>query len=85
MSDRLAAIRKVLERSDDYTVVAMDAKSCYGALERGCGICCRGKFQDPKVANWLLDPGSKEKNLHRMVHDYLPLETFLLEGLLWII
>lgn len=79
---RLAAIRQVLERKDSFTVVAMDAKACYGALERSCGICCQGKFQDPKVATWLLDPGAKEKNLHRMVHDYLPLEAFLLEGYL---
>lgn len=79
---RLAVIRQVLERKDSFTVVAMDAKACYGALERSCGICCQGKFQDPKVATWLLDPGAKEKNLHRMVHDYLPLEAFLLEGYL---
>lgn len=79
---RLAVIRQVLERKDSFTVIAMDAKACYGALERSCGICCQGKFQDPKVATWLLDPGAKEKNLHRMVHDYLPLEAFLLEGYL---
>lgn len=58
---RLAAIRQVLERKDSFTVIAMDAKACYGALERSCGICCQGKFQDPKVATWLLDPGAKEK------------------------
>lgn len=79
---RLAVIRQVLERKDSFTVIAMDAKACYGALERSCGICCQGEFQDPKVADWLLDPGAKEKNLHRMVHDYLPLEAFLLEGYL---
>ncbi|XP_056015539.1 DNA polymerase theta-like [Ostrea edulis] len=81
VSARLAAIKQQLEERDDYTAVAMDTKSCYGALESGCGICCRGKFQDPKVASWVLDPGAKEKNLHRMVHDYLPLEAFLLEGI----
>jgi DNA polymerase theta len=80
VSARLAAIKQRLEERDDYTVIAMDTKSCYGALERGCGVCCRGMFQDPKVASWVLDPGAKEKTLHRMVHDYLPLEAFLLEG-----
>ena len=37
-------------------------------------------LQDPKIANWMLDPGAKEQSLHRMVHNRLPLEAFLLEG-----
>lgn len=79
---RLVVIRQVLERKDSFIVVVMDVKVCYGVLERSCGICCQGEFQDFKVVIWLLDFGVKEKNLYRMVYDYFFLEVFLLEGYL---
>ena len=39
-----------------------------------------GPAEDPKVANWLLDPGAKERNLHQLVAQHLPVEAPLLEG-----
>ena len=41
----------------------------------------RGHLADPKVAHWLIDPGSKERNLHGMVTHYVPHEASLLEGI----
>ena len=32
------------------------------------------------MANWLLDPGAKERNLHQLVAQHLPEEAPLLEG-----
>lgn len=62
------------------TLSAFDSKSFYTTFVRGCGIIPAGKIQDPKIAYWLLDPGAKEKNLHGMVHNYLPTEGGILEG-----
>ena len=49
-------------------------------LFQGCDIQVRGQFEDPKVAAWLLDPGAKEMNLHRMITNCLPLHAHLLDG-----
>ena len=35
---------------------------------------------DPQVAEWLIEPGSAKKNLHRLVNIYLPVHSHLLEG-----
>ena len=48
---------------------------------RGLGFPPRGKFEDPRIACWLLDPGASEKNLHRMVTNLLPTEVHMLHGL----
>lgn len=64
------------------TIAMFDIKSSYTALVKACGIAARGKFHDPKIACWILDPGAKEKNLHRMVTNYLPTEVHMLEGMI---
>lgn len=48
---------------------------------QACGIQLRSACMDPKVAAWLLDPGAKEMNLHRMVTNGLPLHVHLLDGM----
>ncbi|XP_033740640.1 LOW QUALITY PROTEIN: DNA polymerase theta-like [Pecten maximus] len=82
---RLCALQSVLEQGtcgDELINIAMfDVKASYCVLVRSCGIAPRGRFQDPKVACWLMDPGAKEKNLHRMVTNYLPTEVPLLDGI----
>ena len=40
----------------------------------------KADFLDPKIACWMLDPGGKEQNLHRMVGNYTPQELHLLQG-----
>ncbi|XP_068813954.1 DNA polymerase theta isoform X2 [Struthio camelus] len=52
----------------------------YKTLVMACGISLEGSFEDPKVACWLLDSGSKERTLHNMVTNFLPHELPLLEG-----
>ncbi|KAM6416701.1 DNA polymerase theta isoform 2-T2 [Pluvialis apricaria] len=52
----------------------------YKTLVMACGISLEGSFEDPKVACWLLDSGSKERTLHNMVTNFLPSELPLLEG-----
>ena len=61
--------------------LAFDVKEQLKALSRACGIWIRNDCRDPKVAAWLLDPGESEKNLYRMVHNYIPQEGYLLDGL----
>ncbi|XP_021338869.1 DNA polymerase theta-like isoform X1 [Mizuhopecten yessoensis] len=82
---RLSGLQSVLEQGvcgEELVNIAMfDVKASYCVLVRSCGIAPRGRFQDPKVACWLMDPGAKEKNLHRMVTNYLPTEVPLLEGI----
>lgn len=82
---KVKVIQSVMERSSyrgkSKTVIIFDSKSVYTLLVKGCGIITAGKIQDPKIAYWMLDPGAKEKNLHGMVHNYLPSEGCLLEGM----
>lgn len=84
MATRVQALQTVLELGmcgEEVVNMAMfDCKASYSVLVRGCGIAPLGRFQDPKVACWLMDPGAKEKNLHRMVTNYLPTEVPLLDG-----
>lgn len=86
ISDRLAGIQSVLDlcqgkQLSQPCVVTFDIKDQYKVLAQGCGVTLKGEFQDPKVACWVLDPGAKEKPLHRLVNNLLPSEVHLLEGL----
>lgn len=85
LSRRLTAVQSILEQGicsnrEVASIVLFDTKSVYHTLVEACGIAARGRFLDPKVACWMLDPGAKEKNLHRMVTNYLPGEVHMLEG-----
>ncbi|VDI52041.1 DNA polymerase theta, partial [Mytilus galloprovincialis] len=76
-----SVMEKAMYRGKAKSLMMFDSKSQYTTLVRGCGLIPAGKIQDPKIAYWLLDPGAKEKNLHGMVHNYLPTEGGLLEGI----
>jgi len=94
-ADRLAAVRTVLQememsRADSggsrmMTVTMFDAKEQYKVLCRCCGVVsrCGTQYADPKVACWLLDPSSNEKNLHCLVTNYCPQDATLLQGLVF--
>jgi len=84
-SERRAVIQSVLQAtsqqgSDSRTATIFDAKEQYKVLSRYCAVALDTRCMDPKVACWLLDPASNEKNLHCMVTNYCPLEMALLQG-----
>ncbi|KAJ7318015.1 hypothetical protein JRQ81_004177 [Phrynocephalus forsythii] len=62
-----------------FSLAAYDFIQHYKTLLKACGISLAGCFEDPKVASWLLDPGSKERCLHNMVANFLPQDLFLLD------
>ena len=82
LSDRLRAVRTVLQHRSTCapcTKVIFDLKCHYKLLSRVCGICLEGPFEDPKIANWMLDPDAKESPLHRLVNSFVPAELPLLQ------
>ena len=82
VSSRLQAVRTVLQHhsaSAPCTKVIFDLKRHYKLLSQVCGICLEGPFEDPKVANWMLDPDAKESPLHRLVKSFIPFELPLLQ------
>jgi len=84
-NDRLTAVKSVLhvtgsQHAGSRTVTVFDAKEQYKVLCRCCGIAPDARYMDPKVACWLLDPSSSEKNLHCLVTNYCPLEAAVLQG-----
>ncbi|XP_078577834.1 DNA polymerase theta-like isoform X2 [Branchiostoma floridae x Branchiostoma japonicum] len=87
VEERLHNIKSVLEKGvksrsrNKITKVLFDLKPQYKALALGCGITMDGDFQDPKVADWLLDPGAKVKSFHGTVQRFTPQESYLLQGL----
>lgn len=85
VADRLTAIRSVLNGAVGRTnhtqcVTVFDVREQYKLLSQCCGVAFAVKCMDPKVACWLLDPASNEKNLHSMVTNYCPQEVHLLQG-----
>ncbi|XP_072178198.1 DNA polymerase theta-like [Diadema setosum] len=89
LRERLGQVRHVMEigkigrgaRAQRQCKVVFGAKLQYKLLSRSCGCLLGGSLEDPKVAQWLIDPGSKEPNLQSLVTQYTPLETHLLEDL----
>ncbi|XP_060747500.1 DNA polymerase theta isoform X2 [Tachysurus vachellii] len=61
--------------------VTYDYIQVYKTLVLACGLSISGIFEDPKIACWLLDPGSKERTLHNMVTNFTPHDLPLLEGI----
>uniref|UniRef100_UPI00398EBF00 DNA polymerase theta n=1 Tax=Pristiophorus japonicus TaxID=55135 RepID=UPI00398EBF00 len=84
VKERLLHVRSCLQQgaaAEAQRSVAMyDFKQHYKILLEACNISMEGSYEDPKVACWLLDPGSKERTLHNMVTNFLPQELALLEG-----
>ncbi|KAA8594854.1 DNA polymerase theta isoform X1 [Etheostoma spectabile] len=62
-------------------VVTYDIIQVYKMLVLSCSISLEGNCEDPKVACWLVDPGSEERTLPNMVTVYCPEELPLLDGL----
>ncbi|XP_056266313.1 DNA polymerase theta isoform X3 [Pseudoliparis swirei] len=61
--------------------VAYDIIKVYKRLVLSCGVSLEANCEDPKVACWLVDPGSEERTLPNMVTVYCPEELPLLDGL----
>ncbi|KAJ8405900.1 hypothetical protein AAFF_G00313370 [Aldrovandia affinis] len=84
VGDRLKQVQDCLKRSDisptEGAVITYDLIQLYKTLLLACGLSLEGSFEDPKVACWLLDPGSKERTLHNMVANFAPATLPLLEG-----
>ncbi|XP_068127042.1 DNA polymerase theta [Hyperolius riggenbachi] len=81
VKERLWYLQSTLQQKEARsTIVMYNFIEQYKALVLGCRASVTGHFQDPKVACWLLDPGSKERTIHNMVTNFLPHELPLLEG-----
>ncbi|XP_048459045.1 DNA polymerase theta [Rhincodon typus] len=84
VKERLLYIRSCLQQDatadGQRFVITYDFKQHYKTLVEACNISMEGIYEDPKVACWLLDPGSKERTIHNMVTNFLPQQLSLLEG-----
>ncbi|XP_072319917.1 DNA polymerase theta [Eucyclogobius newberryi] len=85
VSERLEQVKLCLEMASNgsrrRTAIVYDVIEVYKTLILSCGVSVEMNCEDPKVACWLLDPGSEERILHNMVTVYSPEELPLLEGL----
>ncbi|XP_014108758.1 PREDICTED: DNA polymerase theta [Pseudopodoces humilis] len=82
VTERLNHLQLYLQKKPkkEHSLIMYDFIQHYKTLLMACGISLEGSFEDPKVACWLLDSGSKEHTLHSMVTNFLPSELPLLEG-----
>ncbi|XP_078265179.1 DNA polymerase theta-like [Rhinoraja longicauda] len=84
VKERLLHVRACLQQcasaQTQRSVIVYDFKQHYKVLLQACNISMEGHYEDPKVACWLLDPGSKERTLHNMVTNFLPHQLALLDG-----
>uniref|UniRef100_A0A8C3R617 DNA polymerase theta n=1 Tax=Cyanoderma ruficeps TaxID=181631 RepID=A0A8C3R617_9PASS len=82
VTERLNHLQLCLQKKPkkEHSLIMYDFIQHYKTLLMACGISLEGSFEDPKVACWLLDSGSKEHTLHSMVTNFLPSELPLLEG-----
>uniref|UniRef100_A0A7N6BKD0 DNA polymerase theta n=1 Tax=Anabas testudineus TaxID=64144 RepID=A0A7N6BKD0_ANATE len=85
VNERLEQVKTCLSRPSaghrGGVVITYDIIQVYKRLVLGCGISLEGNCEDPKVACWLVDPGSEERTLPNMVTVYCPEELHLLDGL----
>uniref|UniRef100_A0A8C3LRA0 DNA polymerase theta n=1 Tax=Chrysolophus pictus TaxID=9089 RepID=A0A8C3LRA0_CHRPC len=81
VTERLHHLQLYLQEKHERSLVMYNFIQHYKTLLLACGISLEGSFEDPKVACWLLDSGSKEHTLHNMVSNFLPSELPLLEGI----
>ncbi|XP_017770850.1 PREDICTED: DNA polymerase theta [Nicrophorus vespilloides] len=65
-------ILKAVLANKDLTVKVYDCKEHIKVLKRCCGVDFETRCLDPKVADWLLEPEEKEKNLQALVLNYSP-------------
>ncbi|TNM85601.1 hypothetical protein fugu_007872 [Takifugu bimaculatus] len=85
LEEKLAQVKTRLgQPSADHrgpVLITYDIIHVYKVLVLSCGISLEGSCEDPKVACWLVDPGSEERTLPNMVTVYCPEELTLLGGL----
>ncbi|XP_071359277.1 DNA polymerase theta isoform X3 [Trachinotus anak] len=85
VSERLGQVKACLSKPlaglKGGVIVTYDIIEVYKTLVLSCGISLGGSCEDPKVACWLIDPGSEERTLPNMVTVYCPEELPLLDGL----
>uniref|UniRef100_G1NN83 DNA polymerase theta n=1 Tax=Meleagris gallopavo TaxID=9103 RepID=G1NN83_MELGA len=81
VTERLHHLQLYLQEKHERSIVMYNFIQHYKTLLLACGISLEGSFEDPKVACWLLDSGSRERTLHNMVTNFLPSELPLLEGI----
>ncbi|GFN83271.1 DNA polymerase theta-like [Plakobranchus ocellatus] len=77
--ERVLAITKLLSSKQGVDqVIVYDTKTVYITLAKALGITLV-ECEDPRVADWLLSPSSRLKNLHNMVASFCPEELPLLD------
>ncbi|XP_062868243.1 DNA polymerase theta, partial [Trichomycterus rosablanca] len=81
VEERMKDIQACLASGSGGVMAVYDLVQLYKTLVLACGLSIRGAFEDPKVACWLLDPGSKERTLHNMVTNFAPQDLPLLDGI----
>uniref|UniRef100_A0A6I8P2U6 DNA polymerase theta n=1 Tax=Ornithorhynchus anatinus TaxID=9258 RepID=A0A6I8P2U6_ORNAN len=83
VEERLRHLRSCLQQEPEgrRSLVVYNFIPHYKTLLGACDVSLAGSFEDPKVACWLLDPGSVERTLHGIVASFLPDELPLLDGI----
>ncbi|XP_054633899.1 DNA polymerase theta isoform X2 [Dunckerocampus dactyliophorus] len=83
VGERLEHVKGRLSRpsAKGSVVVTYDIIQAYKMLVLSCDVSLEENCEDPKVACWLLDPGSEERTLPNMVTVYCPEALPLLDGL----
>ncbi|XP_059178781.1 DNA polymerase theta-like [Physella acuta] len=76
---RIESLYNILDCSKQ-TVAIYDTKQTYAYLASTFGITLL-HCEDPRIADWLLDPTARLKNLHRMVANHCPSEMILLDAI----
>lgn len=79
IDERKIAVKEVLQHST--CVGAFDIKSHYKILFQSLKVKLTCRVEDPKLAEWLLNPDAQEKCIHQMVHNYLPFDVYLLQDI----
>ncbi|XP_051955801.1 DNA polymerase theta-like [Xyrauchen texanus] len=85
MEERLKQIQCCLDQASfsdaERVMVTYDFIQLYKTLLLACGLTMHLKFEDPKIACWLLDSSSKERTLHNMITSFAPEDLPMLEGI----
>ena len=81
VEDRIDCLQSLFKADNSkYHFVAYDVKKQLKLLMSSCRIDIRCQSHDPKVADWLLDPDTREKTLNHMILKYLPTEPKMANG-----
>ncbi|KAH9504975.1 hypothetical protein Btru_061318 [Bulinus truncatus] len=78
---RIESVCRVLESlaaNKQHKLAIYDAKTVYKYLAKTLGLSVLN-CEDPRIADWLREPTSRLKNLHRMVASHCPEELALLD------